>query len=56
MMTKPYICSSNYILKMSNYKKGEWCETINNLYYKLLKNNKEKFKKIYSLAMLVKKL
>ena len=56
MMTKPYICSSNYILKMSNYKKGDWCETINDLYYKLLKNNKEKFKKIYSLAMLVKKL
>ena len=21
--TKPYICGSNYILKMSNYKKGE---------------------------------
>ena len=22
--TKPYIASSNYILKMSNYKNGEW--------------------------------
>ena len=25
-MRKPYISSSNYILKMSNYKKGEWSE------------------------------
>ena len=25
MSTKPYISGSNYILKMSNYKKGDWC-------------------------------
>ena len=25
MSTKPYISGSSYILKMSNYKKGEWC-------------------------------
>lgn len=24
MMTKPYISSSNYIMKMSDYKKGDW--------------------------------
>lgn len=24
--TKPYISGSNYIIKMSNYKKGEWSE------------------------------
>ena len=26
MSTKPYISGSNYILKMSDYKKGGWCE------------------------------
>ena len=26
MSTKPYISGSNYILKMSNYKKDSWCE------------------------------
>ena len=26
MTTKPYICGSNYILKMSDYPKGEWHE------------------------------
>ncbi len=31
--TKPYISGSNYIIKMSNYKKGAWCETWDALYW-----------------------
>jgi len=31
-MHKEYVSSSNYILKMSNYKKGDWCKTWDNLY------------------------
>lgn len=27
MSTKPYISGSNYILKMSGFKKGPWCDT-----------------------------
>jgi deoxyribodipyrimidine photolyase-related protein len=41
-MRRPYISSSNYILKMSNYKKGEWSEKWNDLYQKFLKKNKKK--------------
>ena len=41
-MRKPYITSSNYILKMSDYKKGEWSEKWNELYNKFLKKNKKK--------------
>jgi len=41
-MTRPYISSSNYILKMSNYSKGEWSEKWNIFYYKFLKKNKKK--------------
>jgi len=26
--TNPYICGSSYILKMSDYPKGEWCEVM----------------------------
>ena len=44
--TKPYICGSNYILKMSDYKKGDWCNTVDGLYWRfvsrhmgVLKNN-----------------
>jgi deoxyribodipyrimidine photolyase-related protein len=32
-MTKQYISSSNYILKMSNYKKGDWCKKWDKLYH-----------------------
>ena len=41
-MRKPYITSSNYILKMSNYKKGEWSKKWNNLYEKFMIDHKEK--------------
>ena len=42
---KPYISSSSYVLKMSNYKKqDEWCQKWDNLYRKFLKNKKEKFR------------
>lgn len=41
-MRRPYISSSNYILKMSSYKKAEWSEKWNNLYKKFLKKHQEK--------------
>ena len=39
-MRKPYISSSNYILKMSNYNKGEWVNIWDSLYYDFLKKHK----------------
>ena len=42
--TKPYICGSNYLLKMSNYKKGDWCETLDGLYWKFISDNLAFFK------------
>lgn len=50
MMVKPYISSSNYILKMSHYKKGVWCDVIDALYYEFIKDNSDKFKHIYALS------
>ena len=41
-MRRPYISTSNYILKMSDYKKGEWSEDWNNKYHKFLKKYKKK--------------
>ena len=29
--TKPYICGSNYLLKMSDYRKGPWCDIVDGL-------------------------
>lgn len=41
-MRKPYISSDNYLLKMSDYKKGKWSEEWKDLYNKFLKKNKNK--------------
>ncbi len=37
--TKPYICGSSYMLRMSNYKKGEWCDIVDGLYWRFIENN-----------------
>jgi deoxyribodipyrimidine photolyase-related protein len=50
--TKPYIASSNYILKMSDYKKSEpWCEIIDALYWRFLYKYSSKFEKNPRMAM-----
>ncbi len=41
-MRKPYVTSSNYILKMSNYKKGDWSEKWNKMYNDFIDKNKTK--------------
>ena len=41
-MRRPYISSSNYVLKMSNYKKDEWCDIWDEKYNTFLKKNKQK--------------
>lgn len=40
-MRKPYISSSNYVLKMSNYDKGKWASKWDKLYYDFQKNHKD---------------
>ena len=41
MSTKPYTCSSNYLLKMSNYQKGEWCDTVDGLYWRFIEKHRD---------------
>ena len=41
--TKPYICGSNYLLKMSDYKKGDWCETVDGLYWRFIDKHRDFF-------------
>ena len=65
MLTRPYFCSSNYLLKMSDFKSidnkfvlhGEelnWTEIIDALYYNHIDKYKEVLGKIYSTASAVK--
>lgn len=41
-MRRPYISSSNYIIKMSDYKKNHWCDVWDDLYHNFLIKNKTK--------------
>ncbi len=50
IMTRPYFASSNYILNMSDYKKDEWCDTLNDLYYNFINHHKDYLSKNYSTA------
>ncbi len=52
MATKPYISSSNYILKMSDYKKGEWCSIWDSLYWRFIFNHKKFFSSNPRLSMM----
>ena len=44
-MRRPYISSSNYILKMSDYQKGEWSEEWDKMYKEFIRKNKKKLHK-----------
>ncbi len=41
--TKPYICGSNYLLKMSDYKKGDWCDVADGLYWRFIDRHRAFF-------------
>lgn len=43
MSTKPYISSSNYILKMSGYKKELWCDIWDGLYWRFIDRHEKLF-------------
>lgn len=39
--TKPYICGSNYWLKMSDYRRGDWCDVVDGLYWRFVAEHRE---------------
>lgn len=54
--TKPYICGSNYILKMSDYERGPWCDVWDGLYWNFIERNQKFFSANPRLAMMSKLL
>lgn len=54
MTTKPYISGSNYILKMSNYPKGEWQAIWDGLFWRFMHVHRSFFLQNPRLGMLVK--
>ncbi|RZO21198.1 MAG: cryptochrome/photolyase family protein [SAR86 cluster bacterium] len=54
--TKPYICGSSYMLRMSNYKKGEWCDVVDGLYWRFIDKNIGFFEKNPRLSLMTRAL
>lgn len=53
MASKPYISGSNYIMKMSNYKKGEWQTKWDGLFWRFINLHRNFFLSNPRLGMLV---
>jgi deoxyribodipyrimidine photolyase-related protein len=54
MTTKPYISGSNYLLKMSDYKKGPWCDVWDGLFWRFMHVHRDFFNSNPRLGMLIK--
>jgi deoxyribodipyrimidine photolyase-related protein len=53
MCTKPYISGSNYLLKMSDYKKEEWCDTWDALFWHFMDKQRGFFLQNPRMGMLI---
>jgi deoxyribodipyrimidine photolyase-related protein len=56
IVTKPYICGSNYIKKMSDYKSGDWSLIWDGLYWKFIQNYKDLMKNNPRMSIMVSQL
>jgi deoxyribodipyrimidine photolyase-related protein len=54
MCTKPYISGSNYLMKMSNFKKGDWQPIWDGLFWRFMHVHREFFLSNPRLGMLVR--
>lgn len=52
--TKPYLSGSNYIRKMSDHTKGDWCATWDGLFWSFLADHADFFRKQHRLGMLMR--
>ncbi len=56
MMTKPYISSSNYVRKMSNYESGDWEDYWDGLYWRFINKYREEVSEIPRMGFMVSTL
>jgi deoxyribodipyrimidine photolyase-related protein len=54
--TKPYLCGSNYWIKMGDYGKGEWCDVADGLYWGFIARHQAAFVKNPRMATIARSL
>jgi deoxyribodipyrimidine photolyase-related protein len=53
MTTKPYISGSSYVLKMSDFKKGDWCAVWDALYWRFVDRHADFFRSNPRMSVMV---
>ena len=56
LTTKPYISGSNYVRKMSDYKKGSWCAVWDGLFWTFVHDHGDFFRSQPRLGMMTRQL
>lgn len=56
IVTKPYFSGSNYLLKMSNYAKGDWCAVWDGLFWRFMKKHRSFLETNQRMSVLTKQL
>lgn len=56
MTTKPYISGSSYVLRMSGFKKGPWCEIWDALYWRFMNKHRTFFEGNARMGVMVSQL
>lgn len=54
--TKPYVAGSNYVRKMSNFKRGEWCDTWDGLFWSFIHQHRRVFEANARIGPIVRQL
>lgn len=54
--TKPYISGSSYVLRMSNFRRGDWCPIWDALYWRFIDRHRDFFAGNPRMAVMVKQL
>jgi deoxyribodipyrimidine photolyase-related protein len=56
MTTKPYLSGSSYVLRMSDFKRGDWCEVWDGLYWRFMAKHRSFFEKNPRMSVMTKQL
>ena len=54
--TKPYISSSHYLRKMSDFSEGAWCRIWDGLYWRFIYHHRDFFKKNPRMKVMVNRI
>ncbi|MFI4860884.1 MAG: cryptochrome/photolyase family protein [Phycisphaerales bacterium JB063] len=54
--TKPYLCGSNYLRKMGDYGKGDWCDLADGLYWRFIDKHRDFFEANARMAVMPRSL